>query len=303
MTSALDAAERAGRLRGALMSERPAIAELQANVQRMLAGVRRRDQVERDAVGRRGRSLVRRRAGHYSRARRAGSHVVDVALDATLRAAAARTGGRRPLRIERDDLRRKLRDHRSPFAVALVVDNSYSLAAESMLERVKGLALRILEEPAHRGDKVALVAFRGGIPEATVALPLTRSRRLARSRLEQMPLSGQTPLPDALKRGRRLLEQERVRHPDSVPLLVAITDGRPTVALCAGGDPIADMLAQAHELRRARIACVVIDAAVPGSPEAAQHGARALARAAAGVEMPFAALVPETFTSLLEVSA
>lgn len=285
------------------MAEPPAVADLQANVQRMVAGLRRRDQLERDAIGRRGRSLVRRRAGHYSRARRAGSPVVDVALDATLRAMAARRGVRRPLRIERDDLRRKVRDHRSPFAVALVVDNSYSLAAESMLERVKGLALRILEEPAHRGDKVALVAFRGGVPAATVALPLTRSRRLARRRLEQMPLSGQTPLPDALRRGRLLLRQERVRHPDSVPLLVAITDGRPTVALRAGGDPLADMLAEAQALRRARIPCVVVDAAVPGSPEAAHHGARALARAAAGVEMPFAALVPETFTSLLEAPA
>ena len=284
------------------MAEPPAIADLEANVHRMLAVVRRPDQVERDAIGRRGRSLVRRRAGHYSRARVASSYVADVALDATLRAAAARTRIAPPLHIEPDDLRRKIRDHRSPFAVVLVVDNSYSLAAESMLERVKGLALRILDEPAHRGDRVALVAFRGGIPEATVALPLTRSRRLARERLEQMPLSGQTPLPDALRRGRRLLGQERVRHPDSVPLLVAITDGRPTVALHRGGDPLTDMLGEAHALHRARIACVVLDAAVPGSPEAAQQGAGALARAAAGVALPLADLIPETFTSVLQAS-
>ena len=283
------------------MAAPPAIAELQADLQRMLAGVRRRDQMERDEIGRRGRSLVRRRAGRYTRARRVQSRAVDLALDATLRAAAARMGVRRPLRIERDDLRRKVREHRSPFAVALVVDNSYSLAAESMLEQVKGLALRFLEEPAHRGYKVALVAFRGGVPEATVAMPLTRSRQLAHRRLDQMPLSGQTPLPDALGRGRRLLLQERFRHPDSVPLLVAITDGRPTVALRRGGDPMADMLTEARELRRARIACVVVDAAVPGSPEAARRGAHALARAAAGVEMPLAALVPETFTPLPEI--
>jgi magnesium chelatase subunit D len=286
------------------MAEPPAIADLKAALERMLIGVRRRDQAERDAIGRRGRSLVRRRAGHYSRARRAGADAadLDLALDATLRAAAARTGAlaRRPLRITRDDLRRKVREHRSPFAVALIVDNSYSLAAEAMLERVKGLAAAILAEPAHRGDKVALVAFRGGMPEATVALPLTRSRTLARRRVEQIPLSGQTPLPDALRLGRRLLRQERLRHADSVPLLVAITDGRPTVALSLGGDPVADMLGQARELRRARIACVVVDAAVPGSPEAATRGASALARAAAGVEMPLTALVPEAFAALLE---
>ena len=285
------------------MAEPPAIAELQADLRRMLAGVRRLDQAERGAAGRRGRSLVSRRAGHYSRARQTDSPAADLALDATLRAAAARTHAGGPLRIERADLRRKVREHRSPFAVALVIDNSYSLAAESMLERVKGLALAILEEPGHRGDKVALVAFRGGLPEATVALPLTRSRRLARSTLERMPLSGQTPLADALRRARRLLRQERLRHPDSVPLLVAITDGRPTVALGRGGEAVADMLAEARQLRRSRIACVVVDAAVPGSPEAAQRGAAALAGAAGGVEMPLAGLVPEAFTSALEVAA
>jgi hypothetical protein len=39
----------------------------------MLAGLRRCDQLERAAVGGRGRSLVRRRAGRYSRARQAGA--------------------------------------------------------------------------------------------------------------------------------------------------------------------------------------------------------------------------------------
>ena len=64
---------------------------------------------------------------------------------------------------------------------------------------------------------------------------------------------------------------------------------------------MAEMLSEANELRRARIACVVVDAAVPGSPEAVHHGARELARAAGGVEMPLAALAAETFTPLLDV--
>jgi magnesium chelatase subunit D len=278
----------------------PAVADLQAQLRRLFVDVHRRDRTERSAIGRRGRSLVLRRAGHYSRSRRAGPEAADLAFDATLRAAASRG---RPLRIDRDDLRRKVREHRSPFAVALVVDNSYSLAAESMLEQVKGLALQILDEPAHRGDKIALVAFRGGLPEATIALPMTRSRTLARRRLEQMPLSGQTPLPDALRLGRRLLRQERLRHPESVPVLVAITDGRATVALKRGGDPHEDMVAEGRALRRERIACVVVDAAAPGSPEATRHGASALARAAGGVEMPLSDLVPEVFAALLEVPA
>src|SRR5207244_10097382 len=116
--------------------------------------------------------------------------------------------------------------------------------AERMIEKVKGIVFRLLEDATARGDRVALVAFKGGVPEATVALPLTSSRALAHRRLKAIPLSGQTPLADALRRGRTLLRQELFKHPNAVPLLVVVTDGLPTVPLRRGGDPAADLLAE-----------------------------------------------------------
>ncbi len=67
------------------------------------------------------RSLVSHRRGKYSRARLAGSTAHDLALDATLRAAAVRSGRARSSRIvvTGGDLRRKVREHRSPLAVCL----------------------------------------------------------------------------------------------------------------------------------------------------------------------------------------
>src|SRR5262249_6138794 len=56
-------------------------------------------------------------------------------------------------------------------------------------------------------------------------------------RLEDVPLSGQTPLADALRRARLLLRGELVRHPNAVPLVVLVSDGVPTVPLRAGGGP------------------------------------------------------------------
>jgi Mg-chelatase subunit ChlD len=202
---------------------------------------------------------VSRRTGKYAR-HRLEVRGSDVAADATLRAAAARGG---PLRVDPGDLRGKLREHHSPLAVCIVVDNSYSLQADRLVEGVKGLALRLLEDATHRGDRVALVAFKGGVPEATVALPLTRSARLARRRLEAIPLSGRTPLADALARARRLLRQELRKRPNAHPLVVAVTDGLPTAPLRPGGDPLADVLSEARGLRRAGIPCVVVDAAPP----------------------------------------
>lgn len=157
-----------------------------------------------------------------------------------------------------------------------------------MVERVKGLILRLLEDAAHHGDKVALVAFKGGVPEATVALPLTRSATLAGRRLEAVPLSGRTPLADALARARRLLRQELVKHPNAVPLVVAVTDGLPTEPNRPGGDPVRDALAEARALRRAKIGCAVADATPPGSMT--RRYARELAEAAGGVYLPFESL-------------
>jgi magnesium chelatase subunit D len=243
------------------------------------------------------RSLVSERRGKYARHRLGDS--ADVALDATVRAAAARAGARRlPFRVDAEDLRRKLREHRSPFAVCFVVDNSYSVHAERMVETVKGLTQRLLEDAAHRGDKVALVAFKGGLPEGTVALPLTKSAALARRRLEEIPLSGRTPLADALACARRLLRQELAKHPNAVPLVVCLTDGLPTAARRPGGDPLGDTLDEARALRRAKVGLVVADAA-PEAARARSYG-RALADAAGGLHLRLGELTPGALADLLE---
>jgi magnesium chelatase subunit D len=250
---------------------------------RALRAERRHDALKRAAAGHHARSLVSRRAGKYTRHRLGASP--DVAVDATLRAAATRAAGSGRLHVLPEDLRRKLREHRSPLAVAFLVDNSYSLAAEAMIERVKGLAYALLADAANHGDRLAVIAF-GGFAEATVALPFTRSARRARERLERLPVSGRTPLADAFVRTHRLLRQERAKHPNTVPFLVAITDGRGTVPLRPGGDANADALRQAARIARDRIGVLVADAAAPGSPEAMAGRAAELAAAARGRCVP-----------------
>ena len=245
-----------------------------------------KDRVERGALGRRARSLVDRSAGKYSRHRRAERLDRDIAVDATLRTAVRRAGRAGiALRVEAGDLQRKVREHHAPLAVCIVLDNSYSLHAERMVERVKGLAFRLLQDVTGRGDRVALVAFAGGRPEAVVALPLTAAVRLAADRLERVPLSGRTPLADALRRARLVLRSEMLKRPTAVPLVVIVSDGLPTQPLVAGGDPVADALAEARLLRRAHLRCIVIDASGPASPRSC---ATLLAEASGGVHVRFA---------------
>ena len=255
----------------------------------------RRDKLERARLGRRARSLTSERKGKYTRHRLARRSALDVAFDATLRAAAVRAR-RTPIAVEQQDLRRKVREHRSPYAVCFVVDNSWSVHAERMVEKAKGVVFRLLENATGRGDKVALVAFKGGVPEATVALPFTSSTALAYRRLRRIPLSGQTPLADALRRARVLVRQELSKHPNAIPLVVVVTDGQPTAPLHRGGDALADVLAEGRALRRARILCVVADTA----PEGAGSCAQELARVSDGVCLPVAGLAPEVLLDALE---
>jgi magnesium chelatase subunit ChlD-like protein len=281
----------------ALPDAAPAVESIRVDAGRVFDHRRRTDRLERARLGRRARSFVGRRRGKYSRHRLARAGDADLAFDATLRAAAAR-GGRVPLEIRAQDLRRKVREHRSPFSVCFVVDNSWSVHAERMVEKVKGIVFELLDDAARRGDKVSLVAFKGGLAEATVALPPTSSRALARRRLEEIPLSGQTPLGDALRRARLLLRGELLRHPNAVPLVVVVSDGLPTVPVRRGADPVADLLLEGRALRRARVGCVVAE--VAGQE---QGCALALAEASGGTRLPLGELAAGVLLETVEERA
>ena len=258
------------------------------------------DKHERGAIGRRERSLVSLRRGKYSRHRLARRGDADVAVDASLRAAAARAGrehGR--VTVAPEDVRRKVREHRVPYEVCFVVDNSYSLHADRLVERVKGLVFGLLEDATTRGDRVSLVSFKKGVAEATVALRPTSSRVLAAQRLGEIPLSGRTPLAHALRDAGRLLRQERAKRPNAHPVAVVVSDGLPNVPLRRGGDPVADAVDQARALRRAGILVIVIDAEPPGHGERVSCG-RQLAVAADGVYLSASEVSPGLFATVLE---
>jgi len=94
----------------------------------------------------------------------------------------------------------------------------------------------------------------------------------------------------------RLLRQERFKHQNAVPVLVAVTDGLPTVPLRLGGDPLADVVAEGRALRRAKVACIVVDASRPGAAQASCG--HELARASGGVRLPLTELAPDLFDEL-----
>ena len=93
------------------------------------------------------------------------------------------------------------------------------------------------------------------------------------------------------------MRQELHKRPNARPLVVCVTDGLPNVPLHRGHDPLADALAQARLLRRARIGCVVVDA-VPPDRESESCGP-ALAAAAGGVHLPIADVTQAGFVDVV----
>ena len=225
---------------------------------------------------------------------RENSTMNNIALDATLRAAAQRTLGaeNNPLAIFEEDIRHKVRRHYAPLSIVLVIDNSYSIHADQMIERTKGIALSLLKYALTNGERIALVTFQKVAPRATIALPMTRSASLARKCLERIPLANRTPLASALRLTGNILRQETLKRENTIPLAIIITDGLPTVALLPGGNPLTDLIKEARTLQRRKITTVVADS----SNQSAQLGGcgQEIAHAAGGKWLSLQELISES---------
>ena len=202
-------------------------------------------------VGRRSRMVGE--TGHPVADRESGGRVRDVALAATVRAAAphqvARGREGRGLVVRREDLRAYVREGREGNLILFLVDASGSMAAKRRMSAVKGAVISLLGDAYRRRDRISLVSFRG--EGAQVLLPPTSSVDLAAARLEKLPTGGRTPLAAGIEKAAEVLKREGLRDRDRRPLVVVLTDGRAT----AGPDP----LAAAADLRSLGTASFVVD--------------------------------------------
>jgi magnesium chelatase subunit D len=193
----------------------------------------RKDRGEGGPLGRRSRSVGE--TGHPVGDRDAGGRTRDLALAATVRAAAPhqkKRGRERPgLVVRAQDLRENVREGREGNLIVFAVDASGSMAARKRMSAVKGAVLSLLSDAYQRRDKVALISFRG--EGAHVMLPPTSSIELAASRLEDLPTGGRTPLAAGLAKADEVLRREGLRDAGRRPMLVLLTDGRATT----GPDP------------------------------------------------------------------
>ena len=221
------------------------------------------DQRSRRALGRRNVTVTDSSAGRYVRSRMPEGKASGLALDATLRAAAPHQVERRAasdlqiaVLIEPWDIRDKVRESKSGSLVLFVVDASGSMGAQRRMVAVKGAIMSLLLDAYQRRDRVGMISFRG--TSASLVLPPTNSVDLAQVHLQEMPTGGRTPLSAGLFKAMEVIETERIKDRDVLPLLVLLSDGRGNVAL--GQDsPLDEAYAAAGIIGDDKVPSVVVD--------------------------------------------
>ncbi len=223
------------------------------------------DQRARRSSGRRATTVSGTSVGRYVGARVPEGAASDLALDATLRAAAPYQQSRRTsaesdtsaLLIEPWDVREKVRETHTGSLILFVVDASGSMGAQRRMVAVKGAVMSLLLDAYQRRDRVGLIAFRG--TGAELLLPPTGSVEMAQWCLQEMPTGGRTPLARALYVAMETLETERLKDRDVLPLLVLLSDGRANVSL--SGDQLNQLAAGDGEIQN--LAQTISDAKIP----------------------------------------
>jgi magnesium chelatase subunit D len=225
--------------------------------QKPLSQPQRLDSVRREGNGR--RSVTESRDGKYVRSRIPEVLGPDIALDATIRAAAPHQRDRvgdLAVKIESSDIREKVRERKMGNTVLFVVDASGSMGAQQRMTAVKGAILSLLIDAYQKRDRVGLVVFRG--KGAEVLLPPTSSVELARSYMQTLPVGGKTPLAHGLSKGFEVLKRELMINQHTIPRMILVSDGKANVSM-GSGSPLDDAKEVASHIRDAGISSLVID--------------------------------------------
>ena len=211
--------------------------------------------------GKRNMTRSDERQGRYVKAGIPKGETHDIAIDATLRAAAPHQKGRQSngcaVVIRHEDIRRKQREKRTGNIFLFLVDASGSMGARERMKAVKGVVFKMLADAYQKRDRVGMIAFRRD--RAEVLLPITRSIEFAQKKLAALPTGGKTPLAQGLIKAEDMLDRLYKQDPLQDPVLILITDGRATNSLNKNTDPVRDALSEAERIGHRHMLAAVID--------------------------------------------
>jgi magnesium chelatase subunit D len=230
----------------------------------------RESEIETSSANRKGSSTSRRRSskknnsnarrGRYSKATAKSTDVSAIAVDATLRAIAAKPYFQKA-KVSSGDLRYKQYSRRTGLLYIFAIDTSGSMAPRR-IQRAREIAIKLLRKSYLNRDSIAMVVFRG--KGAKTVLPPSRSIVRARRALESLTIGGGTPLTAGLAQSLSLAKRADLKL--GQPMILLFTDGGANVPLTVQTETDrqkrAGLIARelkliATELKKARVPSVV----------------------------------------------
>lgn len=103
------------------------------------------------------------------------------------------------------------------------------MAVAERMSATKGAILSLLTDAYQRRDRVGLIVFQKD--RALTILPPTNSVQLAQRALADIPVGGKTPLSAGLQLAYETFQQDKLAHPDVIPLMIVLTDGAGNVSM------------------------------------------------------------------------
>ncbi len=180
-------------------------------------------------------------------------------------AAMRRTPGESPLAgngIVLQDLRRRIRVQPVKKTILFLLDASDSMLLEEQMKLAKGAVLGLLTQAYQKRYRVGVIVFHHW--HAREILPPTTSIARARQALQAVATGGGTPLADGLHTVLQVVRSERIRHPNDMPQLILVTDGKPSVPRTPGADLRQEVLELAGQFPARNIPAMVLSTAEPG---------------------------------------
>ncbi|AGI48141.1 Mg-chelatase subunit ChlI [Thermoplasmatales archaeon BRNA1] len=215
-----------------------------------------------DEVAKRMYAESKDRNGKYVRARLPEGNCSDIAFDATIRAAAPyqrarKQPGEEGIKLEKQDLREKVREKQITSTFLFLLDTSGSLIIRNRMAKVKAAIESMLQTHYVKRDRVGLMTFN----EEAIDLIMQPSR--ATEQLEQIidkiAVGTGTPLSAALMKVYDYMLPYSIKHPDERCHIVLLTDGKATKALDFRKTPIEEALEISEHIDIPNADWIVID--------------------------------------------
>lgn len=190
--------------------------------------------------------------GKYIKSKYPKKDTRDIAIDATLRAAAIKS--KDTIQVKNDDLRQKVRKHGARASIALVVDISGSMFSDKKAVKVKGILNQLIDDTARYNDRISIIGFKGR--DAEVIVPTTRRAISFKEYVDSIRVGGTTPLASGIKKGFEVLKKEKLKR-EYVPIMIILTDGMPNIGIDEG--PTQDAINAAKNLKDNEITTIVVN--------------------------------------------